>query len=240
MIIGITGKMHSGKDSLYKYVLAGLGFDRLALADPVKAGAWFRESADPMTFRLGNPRAFYQFFGQQKTDDVRHTLQYLGTDYVRDAVDPCYWSSILLEEYRVRYEADPKARIAVTDVRFEDEAKALAGDMQWITAFYAARDGNGLPYESEIRWRMTHNWLESHPEFGTGLLPLGDATNKTIRVKRNTPSTNTHVSETQEFVADIEITANTLLELKWEGEAAMLMLLPELQPMGELEEAEPV
>jgi hypothetical protein len=103
--LGISGRMLTGKDTLYNHIAANYPFmRRLALADPLKQAAVMLFGIDP----------------QVKDDYNRRILQELGTA-VRQ-VHPGAWVRLLIKQAPVGL---PDITIVVTDVRYPNEAEAI-------------------------------------------------------------------------------------------------------------------
>jgi hypothetical protein len=130
MLIVVTGKKRSGKDTLGDYLVQNYGFTKTpALADPFKKVAceWFgwndrhlngdlKEEIDPVWGF--SPRQFFQVFGTEimKQDLGRHFPQYAST--VGDSI----WAKVFLNWY----EKQPKGDYVLTDMRFPEEYELLS------------------------------------------------------------------------------------------------------------------
>ena len=113
-IIGLTGLARSGKDTVGE-VLRKHGYARRAFADNLKTAA-------AIIFGLTDQ----QLYGSKKeaVDDFwketpRAILQKLGTECLRNGFDPAVWIQSL------RRTMNSTARYVVTDVRYENEARAI-------------------------------------------------------------------------------------------------------------------
>ena len=117
MILGISGKMGSGKTTLADHiVLIVPGCVRKAFGDPLKIEASL-EYGFPLDWAYrGKDRVVHSHRG---ANTVRDLLQYWGTD-VRRAQDPIYWLKAM-DKY-VGQDLDAGAHVVVDDVRFENEA----------------------------------------------------------------------------------------------------------------------
>jgi hypothetical protein len=123
LIIGFTGKPRAGKDTAASRLVEYHGFTRIAFADPIREAMM---QLDP--YVQGCTRLSYVVnkFGWEYAKDnwteVRRLLQVFGTEVGRDLFGQDVW----VERLMAYIDSQPSGhRIAITDVRFEDEAKAL-------------------------------------------------------------------------------------------------------------------
>ncbi|MGW3177744.1 deoxynucleotide monophosphate kinase family protein [Kitasatospora sp. NPDC001119] len=136
--IALIGRARSGKDTAAK-VLAGYGYARLALADPLKQMAYDIDPVigvellgvdAPALVRLADAVDRY---GWERVKDefpqARRFLQRLGTEGVRRHVAEDFWIT-----RRVKAAAASQRPVVVTDVRFDNEVDALraAGFAVWF------------------------------------------------------------------------------------------------------------
>jgi hypothetical protein len=236
-VIGLTGKAGAGKDSFYRLVLAPRGYIRLALADAVKGAALSIALATNMRARsmpdgyadfaclavsgalvTGTPGGFfldrstyyYTWYGQEKDREVRRVLQHLGTEVGRE-LDPNLWVyAILLEVKRI---VETGGRVAITDVRFPNEAAALRGDVGGVLAPYLEAQNAILHVQAAV----AETW-----EKGGLVVPRG--LGAVIRVKRTGEGLDgeagQHASElgVDTIRPDHVIEADSLVELKEKGD----------------------
>lgn len=114
MIIGITGKKYSGKDTSAKYFV-NKGFSHKSFAAPIKNA-----------IRSFFPNISEEYFeGSLKESPIpnfgtsfRHLAQTLGTDWAREMICDDFWIKLLFHDIS---END----IVISDVRFENEVKAI-------------------------------------------------------------------------------------------------------------------
>lgn len=136
MIIGLTGKRLSGKDTAGSYLVQRHGFERIANADKLKDGvaALFditREQVDEfksdrggsipyVTVRLDVGGTFTKEFGWVEF------LQRFGTDMGRKVWGRDFWIDLALPVQPLYPERTYRGQdIVVTDVRFENEAQRI-------------------------------------------------------------------------------------------------------------------
>ena len=133
MIIGIAGRMRTGKDTLGKIFTEELeSFEVKAFADKL------REVAQVLTgvpaekfkddfFKTQNLAKQWNWDGDE--DDpmsVREFLQELGTGCIREFLHEDAWVNALFADYKERYYGSNKMpNWVITDVRFPNEAKAI-------------------------------------------------------------------------------------------------------------------
>jgi len=108
-IIGLLGPKQSGKDTICILLACERPLTRLAFADGVK-----EEVADA----IGMPVSFIE----EHKERLRPLLQNWGTELRRDLFDRDYWVKRLLA--KLPFVRTPL--VVVTDVRFPNEARALA------------------------------------------------------------------------------------------------------------------
>lgn len=220
-VIGLTGQARSGKDTFYRLVLAPRGYIRIALADPVRAlGLALRlPRRDGLKGRVlalagleeDGKAYYYAWYGQAKSPEVRKTLQLLGTELGRQEIDPGIWLYIALQEVKRIVEAG--GRVAITDIRFPNEAAAIRGDTSYLASSYP----KGL---TPIGEALVRTWDE-------GGLAVPPGMGVVLRIRRPGEGLEgelgEHVSERSlEGVAwDHEVVASSLIELKRAGEALM-------------------
>jgi hypothetical protein len=134
-LVGLIGKKRVGKDSFASVLVQKFGYERVALADPLREAAL---GLDPIvgTFPLSVDAALVtrewrlsdviDAIGWERAKDyvpeVRRTLQRLGTESVR-ALDEDFWIRIAFARIdKLRAAGIP---VVVTDVRYENEAEAV-------------------------------------------------------------------------------------------------------------------
>jgi hypothetical protein len=123
MIIGITGAIGSGKDTIADYLVKHHGFKRLAFASKVKDVAhvvfgWDREMLEGLT---RESRAWREIVDPFWGISPRTALQRIGTEMFRAHIHADTWVKAVMSQIK----AAPEANYVITDCRFENEAAAI-------------------------------------------------------------------------------------------------------------------
>ena len=123
MIIGITGAIGSGKDTVADYLSKHHGFIRLSFAGKVKDVAhivfgWDRELLEGLT---KESRAWRELVDPYWGISPRVALQRIGTEMFRTHIHPDTWVKAVIRTIQ----ATPERNYVITDCRFENEVKAL-------------------------------------------------------------------------------------------------------------------
>lgn len=119
ILIGITGRAGSGKDTVAGYLQHKYGFQPMAFANPLKEAA-------AILFNL----PVYYFHDRELKERVvedwdmspRRMAQILGTEAVRTNFGADFWIKRWLQEYRAM---TIDQNVVLTDVRFNNEAQAV-------------------------------------------------------------------------------------------------------------------
>lgn len=119
MIIGITGAIGSGKDTIADYLVRNHGFKRLAFASKVKDVAhvvfgWDRELLEGLT---RESREWREIVDPYWGISPRTALQRIGTEMFRAHIHPDTWVKSVMRII----DSDPDGRYVITDCRFENE-----------------------------------------------------------------------------------------------------------------------
>ena len=158
MIIGITGLISSGKDTIADYLTTYQGFKRISFAASLKdAGAavfdWDRESLEGTTkaSRVWREQKDEWWSNRLKMHITpRWVLQYWGTDVCRNNFHNDIWVASV--EHRL---LNSKEDIVITDCRFSNEVAAIknAGGI----AIRVQRGLNPEWYDSAIAYNRGPN-----------------------------------------------------------------------------------
>jgi hypothetical protein len=123
MIIGITGAIGSGKDTIADYLVAHHGFKRLSFAGKVKDVAalvcgWDREMLEGLT---RESRAWREVVDPYWGISPRTALQRIGTEMFRAHIHPDTWVKAVVRVIQ----GNPGVNYVITDCRFENEIAAI-------------------------------------------------------------------------------------------------------------------
>lgn len=109
---GLIGKMRSGKDEAASFLINKYGGKNLKFADPL-----YEMEAE--IFRIAQVA-----IPEDKTKR-RRLLQFLGTEWGRETIDPNLWAKVMDSRLIAqKYNSDAN-RIFITDCRFPDEVEVL-------------------------------------------------------------------------------------------------------------------
>lgn len=127
LVIGLSGRKQSGKDTFAERLVLAHGFTRVAFADPMRAAALALDPLIPVNggmARLSDLVAAHGWdHAKEAHFEVRRTLQRLGTEMGRELFGEGFWVSQAMEVI----DRTP-GPVVVTDVRFPNEADAIFGD----------------------------------------------------------------------------------------------------------------
>lgn len=124
MIIGLCGRIGSGKSSLANLLVYTGSYTRVSFADPLRAmldKLMLYQGATPSEIQalFVNKELPNRFFNGVTT---RYALQTLGTDWGRNFIHPDLWVDI----FKRRIQSFPFTKdIICDDVRFQNEAEAI-------------------------------------------------------------------------------------------------------------------
>lgn len=141
-LLGICGRMQSGKDTLGEYLVREQDYRRMAFADKVKEAV---VAFDPLmqagelggVIRLSSYRMPYETPVElcnrikNTVPELRRAMQAMGDEVGRQLFGPTFWiDQVLVDAQKYR------GRVVITDVRYPNEAdaiKAAGGYMMRIT-----------------------------------------------------------------------------------------------------------
>ena len=126
MIIGITGKIGSGKSTTATYLQEKYNYTEYSFASPLKEiGSIFQFTQDQLYGTQENKLEVHPHWGISS----RTFLQRMGTEMFREYFPKVFPEiklnhSIWIELFRLKYISNPKNYV-ISDVRFLDEANAI-------------------------------------------------------------------------------------------------------------------
>lgn len=129
MIVGITGRIGSGKDTIAEYLIANYGYQRMSYASTLKDAVasifhWDREMLEGSTKESREQREKVDEWWAKRLDiphlTPRWVLQYFGTDVCRKAFHDDIWIASL--ENKLAKMGD---NVVISDCRFPNELNSL-------------------------------------------------------------------------------------------------------------------
>jgi hypothetical protein len=126
IVLGLTGHMGSGKDTVADHLVAEHGFTKMSFAQPLKDMVLkLNPYVDREGTRLSHVTADagheWERVLKEHFPEYRRLLQVLGTDCIR-AIDPIFWVNAAWQKLQL-LPAD--ARVVFSDVRFPNEASFI-------------------------------------------------------------------------------------------------------------------
>ena len=143
-LIGLAGRARVGKDTLADYPQQVHGYDRYALADPLRRGLLALFFLEPRHFQGDQKEQPIDWIGKSP----RELLQTLGTDWGRTRVAPDIWlrcAKLEIDRAR-RFHA---TGLVITDIRFENEAQFVRDQGGQVWHLYRADAPNVRSHVSE-------------------------------------------------------------------------------------------
>jgi hypothetical protein len=119
ILIGFTGVAGSGKDTAANWLKHLYGFKSVAFADPIRNGMRAIIGLEDKHFQHPDKEVVLPEFGKSP----RQMMQTLGTEWGRDCVNQDLW--LILAGKKVDEYQNDGYHVAITDVRFENEAEWL-------------------------------------------------------------------------------------------------------------------
>jgi hypothetical protein len=132
MIIGISGRMGTGKDTLGDMILKlKPEFEKKGFSDKLKTIGHLLSGIpvkkfNSQNFKKGMMPKEWDWDGDP--DDpmtVREFLQNIGTDAIREAVHEDAWVISLMSQYKIEEPNEALPNWVIADVRFPNEAEAI-------------------------------------------------------------------------------------------------------------------
>lgn len=150
LIIGLTGRAGSGKDTLANYLCIHHGFTQVAYADPIRDALELGLGIESHHLRE-DKESIIPWLGVSG----RHLMQTLGTEWGRDLIHPDLWR--LLLQRRIDRLQDETDRCVISDLRFPNEA-------DWLRAHPNAHIWHiDRPSAAPVRAHPSEAGLDFHP-----------------------------------------------------------------------------
>lgn len=153
-LIGITGRAGSGKSTVAEFLIEQ-GFQQIAFADPLKVGlaAILQEAVEDLFSPERKEKPVRPYWPEHVTS--RLLMQAVGTEGVRNNVDPNFWVWLAHEKF-----VKAETHVVVSDVRYEEEA-------EWVRAqggkiWRLVR--NNLPQITGLKKHVSEQGISSHPD----------------------------------------------------------------------------
>ena len=113
IIIGISGKIGSGKDTLADLIIKHSGFEKKSFANKLKkTGAFLTGTEEELWFTQEGKNVMLPEWDM----NIGEFQQKLGTDAVRDGLHNDAWAIALFSDLK------PSSKWVITDLRFKNEA----------------------------------------------------------------------------------------------------------------------
>lgn len=182
MVIGITGKKRSGKDTAGKY-FSNLGFVQLQLAKPLKEWLIYSNPVLPFPIGFTNKLKYIytgikcqripryndltNYFDKDAIKDtfpyVRQLLQKTGTDLVR-TVDENFWANAVVNFIK---DNGVNNNYFITDIRFDNEVEVLKQLNTEVIIIKITRDtclelNDNHPSESGISAHLVNSVIDNN------------------------------------------------------------------------------
>ena len=137
MIIGLTGKIGSGKDTVADFLVENYGYTKVGFSDVMYdavCALWGITKEDALAYKSeGDTKAHLVVHGFITAYTWREYLQRFGTEMGREVFGPDFWVEQFADRYLAYEEHMPDNTLyVVRDVRFNNEAELItdyAGDI---------------------------------------------------------------------------------------------------------------
>lgn len=185
MIIGITGRIGSGKDTIAEYLIANYGYQRMSYASTLKDAVaaifhWDREMLEGSTKESREIREQVDEWWAKRLDmphlTPRWVLQYFGTDVCRKAFHDDIWiaslenkltkmgNNVVISDCRFPNELSSLKRLGATTIRVERGQKP-----QWYLDALIVSKGENHPMYSRAIQILKENGIHASEYSSVGL-----------------------------------------------------------------------
>lgn len=154
ILIGLTGKARSGKDTVAKILGMNYGFTRIAFADPLKLAAQQMFGlTEEQTWSDGLKEVVIERWGKSP----RQILQLLGTE----AAHPIFGKDIWVKRFDMSYELVKNVgHVVATDARTDTEADYIRANGGYVVEI---QRGTGL--SGSVGDHASERGLSTLPDF---------------------------------------------------------------------------
>jgi ABC-type dipeptide/oligopeptide/nickel transport system ATPase subunit len=124
MILGLSGRQGSGKDTAAQHLVAKHNWRRIAFADAMRVSLYrLNPYLETVEMRLQDALFAFENWDILKRElpEVRRLLQTFGTEVGRDVFGESIWIDIAMRAV----DSAPESNWVITDVRFENEVQAI-------------------------------------------------------------------------------------------------------------------
>lgn len=154
VLIGFTGKAGSGKDTAANYLKQNYPFKSVAFADPIRAGMRSMIGLEDRHFAHPDKEVVLPELGKSP----RQMMQTLGTEWGRVTVNQDIW--LILAGKKIDEYQREGYHVAITDVRFENEAAYLRSRGALIVHVLRGEAGTPHAHASEAGiQRNPEDWI---------------------------------------------------------------------------------
>ncbi len=154
-LIGLGGKLRSGKDAFADYLVEHHGYVKMGMSDILHQSALAMNPivyvGDRDVFRYADVTEELGYVGaKEEYPEYRAFLQRMGTEFGRNIIDEDLWVNLTLN--RIFAEIDEGRSVVVTGIRFPNELRMISDAMGrsiWINRPGLVTDESHATHASE-------------------------------------------------------------------------------------------
>ena len=175
MIVGLTGKKQSGKDTVADYLVENYNFQKVGFSDVMYeavAALWGITVEEALAYKYdGSVSINLPWNGEIPSNVLRHNftwrehLQRFGTDMGREVFGKDFWVEAFDRRYLNRWPSElQKERLVIRDVRFNNEASLIRSQFDSFIWQIVRDDLPDDPHESEAGIDVSHitAWIDNN------------------------------------------------------------------------------